>query len=78
MKGVEVLQDRLECANEDLRSDLDRWNVEKRTDLKHMLITMADQQISHFQQCMSAWEDIITGLKINGVESEGTSLNFSS
>lgn len=76
MKGVEVLQDRMECANENLHSDLDRWNVEKRTDLKNMLITMADQQISHYQQCMTAWEDILAGFKLNGVESEGPAVKM--
>ena len=76
VKGVEVLQDRLECANEDLHSDLDRWHVEKRTDLKSMLITMADQQISHYQQCMTAWEDILAGFKLDGLGSEGPSVKI--
>ncbi|XP_033223633.1 sorting nexin-30-like [Belonocnema kinseyi] len=76
VNGVEVLQDRMECANENLHSDLDRWNVEKRTDLKNMLITMADQQISHYQQCMTAWEDILAGFKLDGVVSEGSAVKI--
>ncbi|XP_001604661.1 sorting nexin-7 [Nasonia vitripennis] len=63
-KVVEVLQDRLECANENLRSDLERWNIEKRTDLKNILIAMADQQIGHYQQCTNAWEEALSVVKV--------------
>ncbi|XP_017893092.1 sorting nexin-30-like isoform X2 [Ceratina calcarata] len=69
-KQAELLQDRVECANENLRSDLQRWNAEKQTDLKSMLISMADRQIRHYQQCMNAWEEILTGLKLDGVGSD--------
>ncbi|XP_076235675.1 sorting nexin-30 isoform X2 [Calliopsis andreniformis] len=69
-KQAEVLQDRVECANENLRSDLQRWNVEKQRDLKHMLISMANRQIRHYQQCMNAWEEILTGLKLDGIGSD--------
>ncbi|KOC61592.1 Sorting nexin-30 [Habropoda laboriosa] len=69
-KQTELLQDRVECANENLRSDLQRWNVEKQMDLKNMLISMADRQIRHYQQCMNAWEEILTGLKLDGIGSD--------
>ncbi|XP_034185466.1 sorting nexin-30 isoform X3 [Osmia lignaria lignaria] len=65
-KQAELLQDRVECANENLRSDLQRWNVEKQMDLKNMLISMADRQIRHYQQCMNAWEETLAGLKLDG------------
>ncbi|TGZ55378.1 Sorting nexin-30 [Temnothorax longispinosus] len=69
-KQAEILQDRVECANESLRSDFQRWNVEKQQDLKNMLIAMADRHIRHYQQCMNAWEDILTGLKLDGMGSD--------
>lgn len=71
-KRVEFLQDRLECSNENLRSDLDRWNKEKRSDLKSMLISMADQQILHYQHCMNSWEEALSGLKLDNVGTEIT------
>lgn len=57
------MQDRLECANESLRSDIDRWNEEKHKDLKKILIAMADQQIEHYQKCTDAWEKTLTVVK---------------
>ncbi|XP_043472791.1 sorting nexin-30-like [Leptopilina heterotoma] len=77
VKGVEVLQDRLECANENLHSDLERWNIEKRTDLKNMLIAMSDQHICHYQECVTAWEDILAGFKIDNVVSEELNVKLS-
>lgn len=67
-KVAEVLQDRLECANENLRSDIDRWNVEKQKDLKKILIAMADQQIEHYQQCTDAWENTLATVKGGNTE----------
>lgn len=69
-KVVEMLQDRLECANENLRSDLERWNIEKRTDLKNILIAMADQQIAHYQQCTNAWEEALSVVKVGNNEAD--------
>ncbi|XP_053989310.1 sorting nexin-30-like [Hylaeus volcanicus] len=69
-KQAEVLQDRVECANENLRSDLQRWNTEKQTDLKNMLISTADRQIRHYQQCMNAWDEVLTDLKLDGIVSD--------
>ncbi|KAJ8668156.1 hypothetical protein QAD02_009819 [Eretmocerus hayati] len=69
-KVVEVLQDRLECANENLRSDLERWNIEKRKDLKTMLLSMADQQIAHYQQCADAWGRALSTIKVGSDETD--------
>lgn len=79
-KRSEVLQDRVECANENLRSDLERWSMEKQGDLKGMLINMADRQIEHYQQCMNGWEEILAGLKFDPPGQEvkvGTSTKIS-
>ncbi|KAK2576571.1 hypothetical protein KPH14_005241 [Odynerus spinipes] len=71
-KQVELLQDRVGCANENLRSDIQRWNTEKQADLKNILITMADQQIQHYQRCMNAWEEVLVALKLDGIGSNIT------
>lgn len=68
-KRTEVLQDRLECANENLRSDIDRWTIEKQSDIKNMLITMADRQIKHYQNCMNNWDELLSGLKCSDTSS---------
>mgnify|MGYP002716649215 CR=1 FL=1 len=43
-------RDKLEIANENIRSDLERWNQEKKIELKKILINFAELHISHYEQ----------------------------
>ncbi|KAL7305344.1 hypothetical protein TKK_0002472 [Trichogramma kaykai] len=70
LKVVEVLHDRIECANENLRCDIQRWNAEKQADLKNMLIAMADKQIEHYEQTMQSWEEALATIKETSNESD--------
>ncbi|RZF32029.1 hypothetical protein LSTR_LSTR007107 [Laodelphax striatellus] len=56
VKQAELNQDKLEIANENLRSDLHRWRYEKKEDLKKILLKMADNHVKYYQECLSAWE----------------------
>ncbi len=40
----------MECANENLRADFDRWNQIKSRDLKNILQEMADLHIRMYEQ----------------------------
>nr|CAD7572908.1 unnamed protein product [Timema californicum] len=48
-EGIEN-QDKVECANENLRADLERWNKEKKNDLKTIFLALANQQIKYYEQ----------------------------
>lgn len=43
-------QDKLECASENLRADLDRWHDEKKADLKKLFLALANQQMKCYEQ----------------------------
>ena len=43
-------QDKVECANESLRADLERWQYEKKNDLKKLFVALANQQIRYYEQ----------------------------
>ncbi|KAG8233463.1 hypothetical protein J437_LFUL013750 [Ladona fulva] len=47
---VEDYQDKMECANENLRADLERWHLEKKDDLKQIFIGLARQQMQLYQE----------------------------
>lgn len=40
----------MECANENLRADLDRWQYEKKDELKKLFVALANQQIKYYEQ----------------------------
>lgn len=55
-KKMESNQDNLECANEQLRSDVERWQMEKQQLIKKILLDFANKQIEYYEQSVSAWE----------------------
>lgn len=59
VKQTEHNQDRLECANEALRSDLERWHIEKRACLKNILLEFANSQIEYYEKSVAAWESVV-------------------
>lgn len=60
VKKVESNQDALECANEQLRSDLQRWQLEKQQYLKKVLLDFVNRQIDFYETSVSAWEQAST------------------
>lgn len=58
LKKVEANQDSLECANESLRSDLQRWQLEKQQCLKKILLGFIDKQLEYCQSAVDAWEQV--------------------
>jgi sorting nexin-7/30 len=47
---VELSRDKMECANENMRSDFERWNQVKTRDFKAILMEMADLHIAMYEQ----------------------------
>lgn len=62
MKKVESNQDSLECANECLRSDLQRWQKEKQQCINKILLDFVNQQIAFHEQYVAAWESVVSEL----------------
>ncbi|XP_077981955.1 sorting nexin-30-like [Glandiceps talaboti] len=68
-KQVTILQDKTDCANADLKADLDRWHKNKRKDFKELFIGQADRQINFYEKTLSAWEHVIQHLQKENAES---------
>ncbi|XP_046636019.1 sorting nexin-7-like isoform X2 [Daphnia pulicaria] len=60
---VEVSRDKMECANENLRADFERWNQVKSRDLKNILQEMADLHIKMYEQSLNAWSKALPIVK---------------
>ncbi|ESN91765.1 hypothetical protein HELRODRAFT_165836 [Helobdella robusta] len=69
-KKVDVLNDRLSCANADISSDLERWHANKKIDFKQIFGSMAERQIKYYQLNLAAWEDVVPKIKRTLKESE--------
>ncbi|XP_033121989.1 sorting nexin-7-like isoform X2 [Anneissia japonica] len=62
-KQLEVLNDRTEVANADLKADMDRWNKTKRKDIKELFTSWAEGRMKYYDLCLSSWEDVIKTLQ---------------
>jgi len=60
---VESSRDKLECANENLRTDFERWNQVKTRDLKSILVEMADLHIQLYEESIAAWSKALPLVK---------------
>lgn len=65
VRQAEANQDKMQCANENLRSDLDRWNIGKKKDLRSLLLNMATQQMKFYENVLASWEQVIPEVKCN-------------
>ncbi|KAG1668788.1 Sorting nexin-30 [Nymphon striatum] len=60
---VEVNNDKVEVANEDLKADMERWQNTKEKDFKAIYSNLANKQINYYQNCLSYWEEAINEVK---------------
>jgi len=52
----EVLSDKREKADHDLKADMDRWQLNKKKDLKALFLEMADRHIKFYETNITAWQ----------------------
>lgn len=72
VKKMETNQDNLECANESLRSDLERWHKEKQRCLKKILLDFVNKQIEYYEKTVSAWEHVATEITAQSINTRIT------
>ncbi|KAG5898792.1 hypothetical protein JTB14_011002 [Gonioctena quinquepunctata] len=73
IKKMESNQDSLECANESLRSDLQRWQLEKQQCMKKILLDFVNKQINYYQATVNAWEYVTNELNQHNTASRNNS-----
>ncbi|XP_026529873.1 sorting nexin-7 [Notechis scutatus] len=54
------LEDKLECANNALQADWDRWKHSLRLDMKAAFGTMAENNLRYYEECLATWESFLT------------------
>jgi len=72
VKKVETNQDNLECANESLRSDLERWQQEKQKCLKKILLDFVNKQIEFYEKSVGEWENVAAELTSQNITLRST------
>ncbi|XP_038649844.1 sorting nexin-7 [Scyliorhinus canicula] len=53
------LEDKVECANSDLKADWERWSINMQNDLQSAFQTAAENNIHYFERCLATWESFL-------------------
>ncbi|KAM4872611.1 sorting nexin-7 [Thomomys bottae] len=54
------LEDKVECANNALKADWERWKQNMQNDIKSAFTDMAEENIRYYEQCLATWELFLT------------------
>ncbi|XP_003784178.1 sorting nexin-7 isoform X2 [Otolemur garnettii] len=54
------LEDKVECANNALKADWERWKLNMQNDLKSAFTDVAEENIHYYEQCLATWESFLT------------------
>ncbi|XP_026970239.1 sorting nexin-7 isoform X5 [Sagmatias obliquidens] len=54
------LEDKVECANNALKADWERWKQNMQNDIKSAFTDMAEENIHSYEQCLATWESFLT------------------
>ncbi|XP_008107434.2 sorting nexin-7 isoform X3 [Anolis carolinensis] len=64
------LEDKVECANNALQADWDRWKQSMRVDLKMAFSDVAENNIHYYEQCLATWESFLTSQATSDISLE--------
>ncbi|XP_067291285.1 sorting nexin-7 isoform X1 [Pseudorasbora parva] len=56
---LDKMEDRLEWANNALKSDWTRWKKVMRTDLRSAFVDTAERNVSYYEKCLAVWESFL-------------------
>ncbi|XP_049472711.1 sorting nexin-7 isoform X3 [Panthera uncia] len=56
---VGKLEDKVECANNALKADWERWRHNMQNDIKSAFTDMAEENIQYYEQCLATWESFL-------------------
>ncbi|XP_078500361.1 sorting nexin-7 isoform X2 [Lissotriton helveticus] len=54
------LEDKVECANNALKADWDRWKQNMQNDMKSAFTTMAQNNVNYYEECLATWETFLS------------------
>ncbi|XP_050954634.1 sorting nexin-7 isoform X2 [Labeo rohita] len=65
---LDKTEDRLEWANNALKSDWTRWQKVMRNDLRSAFIDTAESNVSYYEKCLAVWESFLHSQRTDAEE----------
>ncbi|XP_032047779.1 sorting nexin-7 isoform X1 [Aythya fuligula] len=59
------LEDKVECANNALKADWDRWKQNMQCDMRLAFGNMADNNLHYYEECLATWESFLASQTVD-------------
>lgn len=63
VRETDILSDNRATADQDIRADMERWQANKKRDLKALFLEIAERHIKYYQGNVEAWQDALEVVK---------------
>ncbi|XP_071607005.1 sorting nexin-7 isoform X5 [Heliangelus exortis] len=65
LEEIGKLEDKVECANNALKVDWDRWKQNMKCDMRSMFTNMAENNLRYYEECLATWESFLASQRVD-------------
>ncbi|KAM9543988.1 sorting nexin-7 isoform 1-T1 [Guaruba guarouba] len=58
------LEDKVECANNALKADWDRWKQNMQCDMRSTFTNVAENNLRYYEECLATWESFLASQRV--------------
>ncbi|KQK73649.1 Sorting nexin-7 [Amazona aestiva] len=58
------LEDKVECANNALKADWDRWKQNMQFDMRSTFTNVAENNLRYYEECLATWESFLASQRV--------------
>ncbi len=59
------LEDKVECANNALKADWDRWKQNMQYDMRSAFTKVSDNNLRYYEECLATWESFLASQTVD-------------
>ncbi|NWX08937.1 SNX7 protein, partial [Caloenas nicobarica] len=59
------LEDKVECANNALKADWDRWKQNMQCDMRSTFTNVAENNLHYYEECLATWESFLASQTVD-------------
>ncbi|XP_037259532.1 sorting nexin-7 isoform X2 [Falco rusticolus] len=59
------LEDKVECANNALKADWDRWKQNMQCDMRSTFTNVAENNLRYYEECLATWESFLASQTVD-------------
>ncbi|XP_040465875.1 sorting nexin-7 isoform X2 [Falco naumanni] len=65
LEEIGKLEDKVECANNALKADWDRWKQNMQCDMRSTFTNVAENNLRYYEECLATWESFLASQTVD-------------